>query len=389
MNESPNPLPAPVSTVAPGIAVSSLASVSASASRRKGNRGQSTRRVSRHLRAIRMGLTGLILLALLYTIAITKSLLVPLVLAGFIGLALNPIVAAAARWRIPRWFAAVVVMLLLGTGLVTAVGTLSTPALNWFHEAPTAMRAFAPKIKPMTQQIEAASRATQTLVGGAVTRNTQQPNTFAFTAWDIVATAPKIIASVLTVALLVFFFLVYGDEILRRAVEISPTFAYKRHTVSIVRNIQIEVSSYLLLTAAINVTLGLVTSAMLYLYGVPDPLLWGCFATVANFIPYVGAITTTTVLAVVGALHFQELGPALLPAATFAGITAVEGNMITPMLQGRRSRLSPVAILLWLLVWGWIWGIPGAILAVPMLTCVKLITAKLRGWEWFAHIISR
>lgn len=332
----------------------------------------------------------MILLALVYTVAIGKSILVPLVLAGFIGLALNPIVAAAARVRVPRWLAAVTVMILLGAGLVSAVATLSTPALNWFHEAPTAMRAFAPKIKPMTQQIEAASRATQTLVGGTVARNVpQSENSLAFTAWDVVASAPKVIASILTVALLVFFFLVYGDEILRRAVEISPTFSYKRHTVSIVRSIQEEVSSYLLLTAAINVTLGLVTAGMLYMYGVPDPLLWGTVATVANFIPYVGAITTTTILAIVGALHFQELGPALLPAATFAGITAIEGNLITPMLQGRRSRLSPVAILLWLLVWGWLWGIPGALLAVPMLTCVKLITAKLRGWQWFAHIISR
>jgi predicted PurR-regulated permease PerM len=381
-------LPAPVlSTAPPGVAVSSLA---AARSRRKPGSSRSTRRISRHLRAIRISLTGMILLATVYTVAIGKSLLVPLVLAAFIGLALNPIVVAAARVRLPRWFAAVTVMLLLGVGLVSAVATLSTPALNWFHEAPNAMRTFAPKIKPMTQQIEAASRATQNLVGGTVARNAPAVNNdFAFTAWDIVAGAPKVLASVLTVALLVFFFLVYGDEILRRAVEISPTFAYKRHTVSIVRSIQTEVSSYLLLTAAINVTLGLVTSGVLYLYGVPDPLLWGSVAAIANFIPYVGAITTTTILSIVGVLHFQELGPALLPAATFAGITAIEGNLLTPMLQGRRSRLSPVAILLWLLVWGWIWGIPGALLAVPMLTCVKLITAKLRGWEWFAHMISR
>jgi predicted PurR-regulated permease PerM len=375
------------STAPPGVAVSSLA---LARSRRKPGSSRSTRRISRHLRAIRISLTGMILLATVYTVAIGKSLLVPLVLAAFIGLALNPIVVAAARVRLPRWFAAVTVMLLLGLGLVSAVTTLSTPALNWFHEAPAAMRTFAPKIKPMTQQIEAASRATQNLVGGAVARNAPQAsNDFGFTAWDIVAGAPKVLASVLTVALLVFFFLLYGDEILRRAVEISPTFAYKRHTVSIVRSIQTEVSSYLLLTAAINVTLGLVTAGMLYLYGVPDPLLWGSVAAIANFIPYVGAITTTTILSVVGVLHFQELGPALLPAATFAGITAIEGNLLTPMLQGRRSRLSPVAILLWLLVWGWIWGIPGALLAVPMLTCVKLITAKLRGWEWFAHMISR
>jgi len=387
VSDFPSPIPTPLpSTAAPGVAVSTLGV----RSRRKSGSSRSTRRISRHLRAIRISLTGIILLAILYTVAIGKSILVPLVLAAFIGLALNPIVASAARLRIPRWLAACTVMILLGVGLVSAVTTLSEPALNWFHQAPTAMRSFAPKIKPMTQQIEAASRATQTLVGGTVARNApQSANGFAFTAWDIVAGAPKVIASVLTVALLVFFFLVYGDEILRRAVEISPTFSYKRHTVSIVRSIQTEVSSYLLLTAAINVTLGLVTAGMLYLYDVPDPLLWGTVATVANFIPYVGAITTTTVLAVVGALHFQELGPALLPAATFAGITAIEGNLITPMLQGRRSRLSPVAILLWLLIWGWLWGIPGALLAVPMLTCVKLITAKLRGWQWFAHIISR
>ncbi|MDF3983013.1 AI-2E family transporter [Luteibacter sp. PPL201] len=386
MNEPASSLPTPLaSTAAPGSAVSTLVTQP----RRKTRSSRSTRRISRHLQAIRISLTGMILLALVYTIAIGKSLLVPLVLAGFIGLALNPIVATAARWRVPRWLAAVTLMMLLMAGLVTAAVTLSQPALNWFHEAPTALRSLAPKIKPLTQQIEAASRATQSLAGGMPTRAVQQPSMLAFTAWDVVSTAPKIVASVLTVALLVFFFLVYGDEILRRAVEISPTFAYKRHTVSIVRSIQVEVSSYLLLTAAINVTLGLATAGMLYVYDVPDPLLWGCFATVANFIPYVGAITTTTVLAVVGTLHFQQVGTALLPAITFAGITAVEGNLITPMLQGRRSRLSPVAILLWLLIWGWLWGIPGAILAVPMLTCVKLITARLRGWEWFAHIISR
>lgn len=386
MSDAAASLSTPIaSTVAPGSAVSSLVTPP----RRKWSPGRSARRISRHLRAIRISLTGIILLSLLYTIYVGKSLLVPLVLAAFIGLALNPIVAAASRWRVPRSLAALTVMVLLGAGIVTAAATLSGPAMNWFHQAPIAMRSLAPKIKPLTQQIEAASRATQSLTGGVATRAAAQPSSFAFTAWDVMATAPKIIASVLTVALLVFFFLVYGDEILRRAVEISPTFEYKRHTVSIVRSIQTEVSSYLLLTAAINVTLGLATAGILYFYDVPDPLLWGCFATVANFIPYVGAITTTSVLAIVGTLHFQQIGAALLPAFTFAAITAVEGNMITPMLQGRRSRLSPVAILLWLLVWGWIWGIPGAILAVPMLTCVKLITARLRGWEWFAHIISR
>jgi predicted PurR-regulated permease PerM len=110
---------------------------------------------------------------------------------------------------------------------------------------------------------------------------------------------------------------------------------------------------------------------------------------IANFIPYVGAITTTTVLLLVGLMNFREIGHAVLPAVVFASITVVEGNMITPMILGRRMRVSPVAILLWLLLWGFLWGIPGALLAVPMLTSAKLISEHVRGWQWFAVMVQR
>jgi predicted PurR-regulated permease PerM len=129
---------------------------------------------------------------------------------------------------------------------------------------------------------------------------------------------------------------------------------------------------------------------MLWLYKVPDPLLWGAVAMFANFIPYVGAIVTTTLLAVVCMLYANDVNlDVFLPALTFAGITAVEGNLITPLIQGHSMRLSPIAILLWLLVWGWLWGIPGALLAVPMLTCTKLIAERVRSWNWFAVIVQR
>jgi predicted PurR-regulated permease PerM len=129
---------------------------------------------------------------------------------------------------------------------------------------------------------------------------------------------------------------------------------------------------------------------MLWLYHVPDALLWGAVAMFANFIPYVGAIFTTAVLAIVSMLYTKNANlDVFLPALTFAGITIVEGNLITPLIQGRSMRLSPIAILLWLLVWGWLWGIPGALLAVPMLTCTKLICERVHGWEWFALIVSR
>ena len=348
------------------------------------------RGIRRHLRAVRMVMNGLLLLALLYTITLTKALLIPLVLAAFIGLALNPIVAFGTGIRLPRWLTASVLMIGLIIGIGSGVGLLAQPAIGWFHGAPTAIRSFVPKLRSFTKPLEAANRATQTLVSGTTRAPVPQSTPISISAWDVVSTAPKVLAAVLSVLLLVFFFLIYGDSMLRRLVEITPSFAYKRHAVTIVRGIQAEVSRYLLTALLINASLGAITAGMLWLYKVPDPLLWGAVAMFANFIPYVGAIVTTILLAVVCMLYANDTSlEVFLPVLTFAGITAVEGNLITPMIQGASMRLSPIAILLWLLVWGWLWGIPGALLAVPMLTCTKLITERVRGWEWFAHIVQR
>jgi predicted PurR-regulated permease PerM len=269
--------------------------------RRKTRGGQTVRGVRRHLRAIRIVLDVLLLLALMYTVTLTKALLIPLVLAAFIGLALNPIVAAGARIHLPRWLTASVLMIGLIFGISSGVSALAQPAIGWFRGAPEAMRNFVPKLKELTKPLEAANRATQTLVNGPSSNHAAaaQSAAMSISAWDVVSVTPKVLAAVLSVTLLVFFFLIYGDTMLRRLVEITPGFAYKRHAVLIVRGFQTEVSRYLLTALLINASLGAVTAGMLWFYKVPDPLLWGAVAMFANFIPYVGAITTTAVLAVV------------------------------------------------------------------------------------------
>ena len=359
-------------------------------SRPLARRLHTARGTRRHLRAIRMLLNAMLLLALMYTVTLTKDLLIPLVLAAFIGLALNPIVAAGKRFHLPRWLTATVLMIGLVVGISTGVGLLAQPAVGWFHGAPAAIRSFVPKFRSLTRPLEAANRATQTLVNGTSRASIASSQPMSISAWDVVSTAPKVLAAVLSVLLLVFFFLIYGDTMLRRLVEITPSFAYKRHAVTIVRGFQTEVSRYLLTALLINASLGAITAGMLFLYKVPDAMLWGTVAMFANFIPYVGATVTTAVLAMVSMLYAKDASlDVFLPALTFAGITVIEGNLITPMIQGRSMRLSPIAILLWLLVWGWLWGIPGALLAVPMLTCTKLIAERVRSWNWFAVIVAR
>jgi len=356
----------------------------------RAERERTIRSLRRHTRAIRLVLNAMLLLALLYTVTIAKVLLIPLVLAAFIALALNPIVAGGMRLHLPRWLTASVLMLGLLVGIGVGTSMLAQPALGWFQGAPAAIRSFVPKLRRVTKPLEAANRATQTLVSGTSRATTAAPPALSITPWDVVSRAPKVLAALLGVVLLVFFFLTYGDTMLRRLVEITPSFAYKRHAVEIARGIQVEMSRYLLTALLINAALGTVTVIILKSYGMADALLWGTVAMFANFIPYVGAMFTTIVLAVVGMLYAKDINfGVFLPALTFAVVTALEGNVITPLIQGRSMRLSPIAILLWLLLWGWLWGIPGALLAVPMLTCAKLICERVRGWTWFAVIVGR
>ncbi|WP_240601814.1 AI-2E family transporter [Oleiagrimonas sp. MCCC 1A03011] len=343
----------------------------------------------RPTQAMSLMLTALLVLALLYTLALSQTLVVPLMLAMFLGLGLNPLVASAARLHIPRFLSAMVVMLAVAGGSVGAVTLLAPPAVKWLQQAPSAIRHdLAPKIKPFTRKLDEANRATQSLVGSG-TRHTATPRPARFDVWDVIAITPRVLAFALTVGLLVFFFLIFGDRMLLKLVEVSPSFASKRHVVTIVRSIQAEVSRYIFTATCINFTLGALTALILWGLKMPDPLLWGGLAALANFVPYVGAISMTLVLTVAGSMHFDHLLNALAPALSFAALTSVEGNLVTPMIMGRRMRLSPVAILIWLLLWAWIWGIAGALLAVPMLTTVKLIAEHIRGWEWFAHLVGR
>ncbi len=331
------------------------------------------------------------LLSIAAALILASPLLIPLLLAAFIALGLNPIVVGLAHLKVPRMLGSLLLLLALGVGVVVAVNALSKPAADWFRQAPVLMRDVGYKLHRMTTPLTRVSHAaTQSLKGIGVdtsSSQTAQPATFSFGA--VLQAAPRLLADILTVVLLVFFFLTYGDEMRARLVTASPRFRYRRIAARLVRGIQMEISRYLLTVTLINFCLGALTALILWAWKMPDPLLWGGVATLLNFMPYVGAISNTLLLAAVGLLTFHDPFHALLPAASFAGLAMLEGNVFTPMIMGQRMRLSPVAILVWLLLWAWMWGIPGALLAVPLLTCVKLVAEWTPGWEWFAKMVER
>jgi len=350
------------------------------------------RRRVRRLRSLRVPLLILMLLAIAVTLVLARSLLIPLVLAAFIALGLNPIVAGLHRVYVPRPLGSLLVMIALAAALVGSVTALSTPAAEWLKDAPAVMRDVGYKVKRVTRPLTRASHAaSQSLAGMGVGAPpaSRPPPAGGFSLDNLVQSAPRIAVAALTVALLVFFFLSYGRTVAGHLVTAVPGFSYRRVALRLIRGIQEEFSRYLLTVTLINIALGLVTAAILWALNMPDPLLWGGLVTLLNYMPYVGAVTNTLLLLAVGLLNFNDPLHALAPAACFAVLAALEGNVITPIIMGRRMRLSPLAILVWLLIWGWMWGITGALLAVPMLTCLKLITEWLPGWQWFARMVER
>jgi predicted PurR-regulated permease PerM len=142
--------------------------------------------------------------------------------------------------------------------------------------------------------------------------------------------------------------------------------------VHIVRETQSQVSLYLLVTTMINIGVGIVTGVALGLVGMPNPVLWGVVAGVLNFVPYIGGFVNTVILALAALLTFEDTSQALLIPIVFTVINILEGNLITPMILGRRMRLNTVAVFIGLIFWWYIWGVAGAILAVPIMATIKI-----------------
>jgi predicted PurR-regulated permease PerM len=181
-----------------------------------------------------------------------------------------------------------------------------------------------------------------------------------------------LLSAAMVVIFLTYFLLAAGDLFLQKLVAVLPQLKDKKTAVSIVRETEVQVSRYLVVTTVINIGVGVATGIALALVGMPSPVLWGVIAGVLNFVPYIGGLVNTVILALAAFLAFEELGRALLPPIVFTVINILEGNLITPWILGRRMRLNTVAVFIGLVFWWYVWGIPGAILAVPIMASIKI-----------------
>ena len=312
-------------------------------------------------------------------------------LAFVLSLVLQPAMRQLERIHLPRGIAALLMIVLLFGTLAGLGAALSGPAASWAQKLPSGIPKLQERLSFVSRPLTAVEKFADQAQG--LTQG-DQPKAVAVAVQgsglsDRLLTGTRSLASgFLETVLVLFFLLVSGDTFLRRLVEVLPRFKNKRQAVEIFQQIERDVAAYLFTITIMNLVVGVATGAVMAFCEVGDPLLWGTVAFLLNYIPILGPMIGVVVFLLVGLLSIQTLWLAFLPAGLYLAIHLAEGETVTPMLLARRFTINPVLVILALVFWYWMWGVPGAILATPMLAITKIICDRIRPLTVFGHFME-
>jgi predicted PurR-regulated permease PerM len=351
------------------------------------------KKIKSRITSVRLLVAGAVGLLLYFAhvafVPVALSLLIFLVLSG-------PVEALHCR-NVPRSVGAAVIMAAILGIMVALVNFMSEPAQKWFAAAPHTFRLIERKIRPFEQFMARVGELRNS--AGALGAPPQPAQTTPAAA--PVAAAPQesssvvlldgarnVVLSGVTIIILTLFLLAGGPPMLARMTSAFASDLKSAHILSVIEKVRSEVGRFYATTALINVGLGLVTSFVMMLCGMPNPFLWGTMAAILNFIPYAGATTTLVVLTIVAIISFDGLGHAVAVAGSYLVIATIEGQFVQPLLVGRRLDLNPMLVFLALWLGGCFWGIAGIILATPTLAALKVVASNAPGGRQLLDFLS-
>jgi predicted PurR-regulated permease PerM len=341
----------------------------------------------------RAALIILVVFALAYMLQVTRELVLPIVVALLIAIVLSPIARALRKLHLPHALAAGIVVLMFAGGVAAGVYALTDPAASWIERAPQTLRDVQKKLRklrlPMMQAQQAARQVEElTNVDGQKPAPQVTVKEISLERRLLISMQRGLVYLAETIVL-VFFILAFGEAFVRNLVKIPARLRDKIHVVKILQEIQLEVSLYLFTVACINAGLGAATGIAMWALGMPNPILWGVMAATFNFVPYLGSAVTLTVLSVVAVITFDTLAHALLVPAVFLVLATIEGQIVNPIIVGRRMSLSPMVIVIALMIGGWVWGVVGVLLAVPILVMLKIYFSHSDHLAPYADVLGR
>jgi predicted PurR-regulated permease PerM len=341
-----------------------------------------------------IGVLVLATLATVYALYVGKEVVLPIMLALVLKLLLRPIMDfLCVRLRLPTALGALVLIVSLFCAIATVVFTISGPATGWIKKAPDVLPTLKEKLVLLRQPIDYLEGAFSEL-SDATTSASPNKNLPTVALKDPPAVASQLawitvtmLTRLFTTMIVLFFLLAAGDRLLRGLIEVLPRFSDKRQAVDIASEIQRQIGGYLFTITVMNAAVGLVTGLAMWACGLGDPILWGSAAFLLNYVPILGPLAGVGMFSVAGLLTL-EWPYALLPPAMYLLIHVAEGEIITPFLLAKRFTLNPVLVIVSLFFWHAVWGVPGALLAVPLLAMFKILCDRVEPLQPVGHIIG-
>lgn len=329
-----------------------------------------------------VALTGLFVLAVFYTLYVARAFLIPLMVGVLLSFLFNPLVRRLRRARVPTSLSAAAVLL----GVVATVGAtlygLSGPAANWVAQAPQALTTVETRLRKVMKPLERFSQTADhvekmTDIGepGAPQVELKRDSLAA----TVFGGTQNFLGAVMVVSVLLYFLLASGDLFLTKLMKVLPRLSDRKRAVQIARETEDQISAYMMTVTVVNIVFGVVVGVVVKLQGMPNPVLWGVLAGVTNYIPYMGALAMAAILGLVALVHFETTTQAAMVPIAFLLLNFFEGNIITPRLIGQRLALNPVVVFTGVLFWGWIWGVMGALMAVPIMAAIKIVCDHIEG----------
>lgn len=329
---------------------------------------------TRDPRTILLGI--LATLAIFYTLYFARAVILPLT----IGILLNFLFSPLVRWlkkklRLPYVVSATLIIALLLVIIGSTFYRLTAPATEWVTKAPASLHRVEAKLKVLRKPVEQMSRTAdrvEELTDLGEDHTTKVEFADGGLRSKIFGSTQSLITMGVIVFSLLFFLLAAGDVFLGKLIKVLPRLGDKKIALRIAQETEQSISTYLLATTVINVGLGVLTAVAMSLIGLPNPVLWGVVGGLLNFVPYIGGLAAVVVMTLAGLATFESTTRALLPGLAYFALTNIE-SFVTPYILGNRLTLNPVVIFISVLFWGWLWGISGALLAVPIMATLKII----------------
>lgn len=320
-----------------------------------------------------------------------KGLLMPVAFAIVLTLLMTPAVGFLNRFGLPRWLGAAIMMALAISVVVASVLQLSGPAEQWLNPRSPEWRKLETQLRAIQQPLSRIRGAQERVSEIAEPQGQPRPREVVVQKGDVLATLAEfqaIVIGAVSTIVLTWFLLASDDLFLRKLIRVLPTMQDKRRAVGIARTIQSEIGRYFATVAMSNTGLGVATALAMGYLGMPSPVFWGVVVGLLNFVPYLGAAVSLVLLTAAAAVSLEGWQIAQVPLA-FLVLTTIEGQLVQPVLVGRRLQLNVVVAFLSVMFGGWLWGLGGLFIALPTLVVLKICADHIDALSTIGEFISR